>query len=135
MSLNQELLISAKNCRAVREHKFGAVLRSAISEDNNNSFVGITLDPKTVKKYQKQAAGVVKPADVKSDSRLKAFENIRNQVSCAASMKYVFQSVHYSLFFSCDDVSILVNKMDDKKPRVVLPKETVEFLTSHHLSV
>lgn len=135
MSLNQELLISAKNCRAVREHEFGAVLRSAISEDNNNSFVGITLDPKTVKKYQKQAAGVVKPADVKSDSRLKAFENIRNQVSCAAAMKYIFQAVHYSLFFSCDDVSILVNKMDDKKPRVVLPKEAVEFLNSHHLSV
>ena len=28
-----------------------------------------------------------------------------------------------------------MNKMDDKKPRVVLPKETVEFLHSHHLSV
>ena len=134
-SLVQVLLISAKSCRAVREHDFGDVLRNAISDDNNNSFVGITLDPKTVKKYQKEAAGVVKPADVKSDSRLKAFENIRNQFSCAATMKYVFQSVHYSLFFSCDDVSILVNKIDDVKPKVVLPKEAIEFLNSHHLSV
>lgn len=57
MSLNQELLISAKNCRAVREHEFGAVLRSAISEDNNNSFVGITLDPKTVKNTRNRQRG------------------------------------------------------------------------------
>ena len=78
---------------------------------------------------------MIKPADVKSDSRLKAFENIWNQVSCAATMKYIFQTVHYSLFFSCDDVSILVNKMDDVKPKVVLPKEAIEFLNSHHLSV
>ena len=51
-SLNQELLLSAKSCRAVRQHEFGAVLRSAISDDNNSSFVDITLDPKTIKKYK-----------------------------------------------------------------------------------
>lgn len=101
-SLNHELLLSAKSCRAIREHEFGAVLCSAILDDNNSSFVDITIDAKTIKKYQKQAAGVIKPADVKSDSRL----NIRNQVSCAATMKYIFQTVHYSLFFSCDDVFI-----------------------------
>ena len=50
-SLNQELLTSANSCRAVREHEFGAVLRNAISEDNNNSFVDIALDRKTIKKY------------------------------------------------------------------------------------
>ena len=134
-SLNQQLVSSAKSCRAIKEHEFGAVLRTAISDDNNNSFVDITLDPKTIKKYQKKAAGVVRPADVKSDSRLKAFENIRNQISCAAAMKHIFKSVHYRLFFSCDDVSILVNKMDDIKPKVILTKEAMEFLNSHHLSV
>ena len=122
-------------CKAVKEYESGAVLRSAISDDKNNSFVDITLDRKTVKKYQIKAAGVVKPADVKSDSRLKAFENIRNQVSCAAMMRFVFRSVDYRLFFSCDDVSILVNKMDDVKPKVILPKEAISFLNSHHLSV
>ena len=75
------------------------------------------------------------PADVKSDSRLKAFKNIRNQVSCAAVMKFIFQTVHYSMFSSCDDVSILVNKMDDIKPKVILPKEAIEFLHAHHISV
>ena len=134
-SLNQQLVSSAKSCKAIKEHEFGAVLRTAISDDNNNSFVDITLDPKTIKKYQKKAAGVVRPADVKSDSRLKAFENIRNQISCAAAMKFIFQSVHHRLFFSCDDVSILVNKMDDVKPKVILTKEAIEFLNSHHLSV
>ena len=77
----------------------------------------------------------MRPADVKSNSRLKAFENIRNQISCAAAMRYIFQSVHNRLFFSCDDVSILVNKMDDVKPKVILTKEAIEFLNSHHLSV
>ena len=76
-----------------------------------------------------------RPADVKSYSRLKAFENIRNQVSCAAAIRNVFESVNYRLFFSCDDVSILVNKMDDIKPKVILPKEAIEFLNTHHLSV
>ena len=134
-SLNQQLVSSAKSCKAIKEHDFGSVLRSAISDDNNNSFVDITLDRKTIKKYQKKAAGVVRPADVKSNSRLKAFENIRNQISCAAAMRYIFQSVHHRLFFSCDDVSILVNKMDDVKPKVILTKEAIEFLNSHHLSV
>ena len=73
-SLNQQLESSAKSCKAIKEHEFGAVLRSAISDDNNNSFVDITLDRKTIKKYQKKAAGVVRPADVKSNSQLKAFE-------------------------------------------------------------
>jgi hypothetical protein len=133
--LNQHLTSSAKRCKAVKQHEFGGVLRTAISDDNNNSFVDISLDPKTVKKYQKKAAGVMRSADVKSDSRLKAFENIRNQVACAAMMKYVYQSVHYTQFFSCDDVSILVNKMDGVKPKVILPKEAIEFLNAHHLSV
>jgi hypothetical protein len=134
-SLNEHLSTQAKSCKAVKQHEFGAVLRTAISDDKNNSFVDITLDPKTIKKYAKKAAGVVKPADVKSASRLKAFENIRNQVSCAATMKYVFKTVAPELFFSCDDVSILVNKMEDVKPKVILTKEAIEFLNSHHLSV
>jgi hypothetical protein len=134
-SLNEHLSTQAKSYKAVKQHEFGAVLRTAISDDKNNSFVDITLDPKTIKKYAKKAAGVVKPADVKSASRLKAFENIRNQVSCAATMKYVFKTVAPELFFSCDDVSILVNKMEDVKPKVILTKEAIEFLNSHHLSV
>ena len=43
--------------------------------------------------------------------------------------------MHYSLFFSCDDVLILVNKMDNVKPKAVLPKEAIEFLNSNHMSV
>ena len=134
-SLNERLISSAKSCKAVKQHEFGGVLRSAISVDNDNSFVDISLDPKTIKKYQIKAAGVVKPADVKSASRLKAFENIRNQVSCAAMMMYIYRSVDYTQFFSADDVSILVNKMDGVKPKVILPKEAIEFLNSHHISV
>jgi hypothetical protein len=134
-SLNAHLVARAKSCKAVKQYEFGAVLRTAISDDKNNTFVDITLDRKTVKKYQIKAAGVVKPADVKSESRLKAFENIRNQVSCAATMNHVFKTVAPELFFSCDDVSILVNKMDDVKPKVILTKEAIEFLNSHHLSV
>ena len=77
----------------------------------------------------------MRPADIKSDSRLNAFMNIRNQISCAAAMKYIFQSANHCLFFSRDDVSILVNKMDDVKPKVILTKEAIEFLNSHHLSI
>ena len=74
-------------------------------------------------------------ADIKSDSSLKAFENIRNQISYTAATKYLFQSVHHSLFFSYDDVSILVNKMDDIKPKVILTKMAIEFLNSHQWSI
>ena len=119
----------------VKQHQFGSVLRTAISTENDNPFADITITPKAIKKFQKLAAGLVVPADVKSDSRLKAFENIRNQVSCAVVIKFIFQSVHYSMFFLCDDVSILVNKIDDSKPKVILPKEAIEFLHAHHISV
>ena len=130
--LKGNLLESAKKCRAINEHQFGAALRTAISAD---SFVDITISQKTIKLYQKLAAGLVVPADVKSDRRLKAFKTIRKQVSCAAAMKFVFQTVHYSMYFSCDYVSILVNIMDDVKPKVVLSKEATEFLHAHHLSI
>ena len=45
-SLNQRLVSSAKSCREIKEHEFGAVLRTAISDDKSNSFVDITLDQK-----------------------------------------------------------------------------------------
>lgn len=133
--LNERLVSSAKSCKAIKQHEFGGVLRLAISDDNDNSFVDISLDPKTIKKYRMKAAGVVRPADVKSASRLKAFENIRNQVACAAMMMYIYRSVDYTQFFSADDISILVNKMDGVKPKIILPKEAIEFLNAHHISV
>ena len=69
--LNLELVDNALRCRAVKEHQFATVLRRAVLDDNDNTFVDIQLDPKTVKKYQKNAHGLLKAADVKSDSRLK----------------------------------------------------------------
>ena len=77
----------------VKQHQFGSVLRTAISTENDNPFADITITPKAIKKFQKLAAGLVVPADVKSDSRLKAFENIRNQVSCAVVIKFLKSTV------------------------------------------
>ena len=41
--LNENLLESAKKCRFIKEHQFGAVLRTAISAEKDNSFVDITI--------------------------------------------------------------------------------------------
>ena len=134
-SLNQQLVSSAKSCRAIKEHELGAVLRTAISDDNNNSLVDITLDPKTVKKYQKKPAGVVRPADVKSDSWLKAFENIRNQIH--AQLPCITSSSTSTTVYSFHVTTYLYGRHtdDDIKPKVILTKEVIEFLNSHHLSV
>lgn len=78
---------------------------------------------------------LIAPADTKSKSRLKQFENLRNPLSFASVLHFIQPRVHHSMFFSVDDVSILVNRMEDKKPEVLLPKQAKDFLDQHHLSV
>eukprot|EP01038_Epipyxis_sp_PR26KG_P016842 gene16842-23069_t len=78
-------------------------------------------------KYR-QAMGLVEGIkdDVKAKARQKAFLNLRNPLSLCASLTVVSEEVDSELFFSSDDVSILVNGWD--KPTVITTKEAQKLL-------
>ena len=85
-------------------------------------------------KYRKDM-GLVQhiKSDVKAKARQKAFLNLRNPLSLCASLTVVSQEVDSELFFSSDDVSILVNGWD--KPTVITTKEAQNILNEQNISI
>eukprot|EP01038_Epipyxis_sp_PR26KG_P013623 gene13623-18281_t len=85
-------------------------------------------------KYR-QAMGLVEGIkdDVKAKARQKAFLNLRNPLSLCASLTVVSEEVDSELFFSSDDVSILVNGWD--KPTLITTKEAQKILNEQNISI
>ena len=112
----------------MEKEEFYAILKKEVIGEGNNALASVNISRNTEKKYRSMSQGVKVIVDVKSESRLKAFCNIRNQIACVSALRVVFRTVNPKLFFSCDDVSILINKMDAAKPTVITTKTAMEFL-------
>jgi len=88
----------------------------------------------TLWKYKKQLElTYVDAADVKSVSRTKQFEDIKNPMSLCGVLQYLSDIVQPEHYYSSDDVSVLLNGWE--KPRVVTTKEAQKFMADQNLGV
>lgn len=89
--------------------------------------------PKTFRKILKESQFVERKADIKSTSRQQQHHDMRNSLSLCALIETAFECVQPSLFFSSDDVSLLLNEFD--KPKVMTTKECCDLLEQHNTGV
>ena len=94
---------------------------------------GLSLSRKTVWRYKQQAGLLPGTADIKSKKRTEAFKNIRNPLSLCASLEAAFRVVDQEIFFSSDDVSILLNGWE--KPKCLTTKEANAFLNENNIGL
>jgi hypothetical protein len=107
---------------------FTTILHETLKEKSPNNFITPQISQSTLYKYRKDLDLItVKNADIKTKNRSIAFANIRNSLSLCAAMNAAKKIVNDELFFSSDDVSILLNGWD--KPSILTTKEAVEILS------
>ena len=92
------------------------------------------VDAHTKQKWVQQLGVVVRAAQKKPKSRQGSLD-IRNPMSYAAGLKYLFTDVRasYELFVSSDDVSMMLNPMKGKEAiKVITTKEAIDWLAKHN---
>jgi hypothetical protein len=113
------------------------ILNKCSMERGDNSFTSSSsnkVSRTTLWRYRKQM-GILPDsvADIKANARQNAFLNIRNAVSLCSTLDAVFRTVIDELFFSSDDVSVLLNGWD--KPKCVTTAEAKLILNDQNLSI
>jgi hypothetical protein len=94
--------------------QFAGLILEAMREDVGNDFLEVTFSETYIKTLKKRFVAV-KHADKKNNSRGKAFEQLLNPLSlCALVTSYLKRGISPELFYSSDDVSVLLNKMNEK---------------------
>jgi hypothetical protein len=124
MSLNFMAPISAS--------QFGPILKKHC--DKKNSLTLIKYCSKTESNYRKRLQLKTVQAEPKPRGRIDAYSTLRTPISFCAMLAYIQGIVSPELFFSSDDVSILLNGMDEK-PSVITTKTALATLNSLNLSV
>lgn len=76
---------------------------------------------------------VVRYADIKTSARVAAYQNVRNHLSLCACVRYLLSIMDSELFFSSDDVSLLIN--DKEKPKVLTTIDAIAHLQRHNIGV
>ncbi len=102
---------------------------------NKRSKKAFKISTSTLDKAMKQIPKLitVEKASVKNSSRSDAFTILRNSISLCAVLESVYKSVNSQLYFSSDDVSVLLN--GDEKPSVITTEEARKILEEMNVSV
>ncbi|KAJ1416358.1 hypothetical protein B484DRAFT_401199 [Ochromonadaceae sp. CCMP2298] len=99
-----------------------------------NELNEVTPSLSWMQKLTKELFWEVPQADIKNDSRINQFENVRNALSLAAMLHgYILRGTDLLCWTSFDDFSVLLN--GDDKPTVITTKAAVKFLNLLNLSL
>jgi hypothetical protein len=114
--------------------QFLKLTKEVMREEAGNEFLDWEFSATWLRKL-KQRFLVFDKADKKSPSRVKAFEVIRNPVSLCALLWSLFRrGLDPELIYSSDDVSVLLNRMNDK-PQVITTKVAKELLQEQNIGI
>jgi hypothetical protein len=110
------------------------LIKKILREEAGNEFLEFEFSDSWLQKLRQRFLTFNK-ASIKSSDRVKAFERMRNHLSlCAVVWWMRRQGQRDELFYSSDDVSVLLNKMNDK-PKVITTKEAKAILQAQGVAV
>jgi len=112
------------------------ILKEINHHTSNNSLVesdSINVSRSTMLRIKKSIKSISVIGDIKSKKRKTEYENIRNPLSLCAVLDSVFDIVEPELFFSSDDVSVLLNGWD--KPKVITTLEAKQIMDELNIGV
>jgi len=109
----------------------------ALKEQNLNKYAlreSVSISDRTAKRYKKEGKILDRVGAVKPPHRIDAFLNIRNALSCCATLTALEDIINFELFFSEDDVGLKLNGWDHK-PQLLTTKEANAYLRKNNLSL
>ena len=114
--------------------EFGKRFQDSVKEERNNRVAKVIYSARTERKYKQRAQLLTYQAEKKPQGRIDAYRNLRTPISFCAMLTYLQTFVPRELFFSSDDVSILLNGMHEK-PVVLTTEAALQQLKALNLSV
>jgi hypothetical protein len=110
------------------------IVKQVLRAEAENKYLEFEFSDSWLQKL-KQRFLTVNSASQKTSDRLKAFERMRNPLSLCAGLWMMYSNgLREEQFYSSDDVSVLLNKMNEK-PKVITTKEAKAILQQQGLSV
>lgn len=92
------------------------------------------VSAKTCLKIQKKIGVCTHKATTKTNSRIEAYNDIRNPISYCSILNFIQQRVHPANFYSIDDVAVLFNQMGEKL-QVVISKDIQKRMENQSVSI
>jgi hypothetical protein len=114
--------------------QFVGMLKQVMREEAGNDFLDWDFSDSWLQKLKQQFL-TVERASQKSPDRVRALETLRNSLSLAATLWWMIRDgLQEELFYSSDDVSVLLNKMNDK-PKVITTKAAKAVMEKQGLAI
>jgi hypothetical protein len=100
----------------------------------NNSYVSDAEPPSASVLKRLKRIFIEMKGDYKTTARSEVFEDIRNPLSLCGALSVVNENTSHEMFFSSDDVSVVLNGWDEK-PAVITTKEAKRILDEQNIGV